>query len=402
MRRTPSITAVAWSVAVTAALLFIGATVYGIAELRGSDQIDALWPLSWVGLPLVGAMIASRRPRNAVGWIMLAIGAGIGIGLASTFYAESALGGEYAVGGGATLPAGRWVLWLAQVTFVPALGLVPFLVLVFPSGRVPPRWRRLAQAAAAVIGLLFICYAFRGFLEFETGEEGADVSEIANPLAIRPLAGVLNAAVAPLIFALLVFAVAVVVQTVWRFHRSLGAERRQLKWLAFAAAMIPPLFAAGVAVGESILGTALIMAAFLFGLNSVAAAIGIAVLRHRLYDIDRAISRTVTYAIVTAVFAGLYVLVVFVPVTVIGADRAPDWAIAVATLLVAALFRPVRRRVQNAVDHRFNRRRYDAEHTIEAFTTRLREQVDIDALGAELRDVVNRTMQPTQVSLWLK
>jgi uncharacterized membrane protein YbhN (UPF0104 family) len=135
--------------------------------------------------------------------------------------------------------------------------------------------------------------------------------------------------------------------------------------------------------------------------TSVPVAAGIAILRYRLYDIDRIISRTVSYALVTAILAGTFALLVLLPV-LLGVDQAPDYVVAFATLVVAALFRPVRRRVQQAVDHRFNRRRYNAEHAIDAFTARLREQVDIDALGTELADVVHRTMQPSEVSLWIR
>jgi hypothetical protein len=121
-----------------------------------------------------------------------------------------------------------------------------------------------------------------------------------------------------------------------------------------------------------------------------------------LFDIDRIISRTLSYAAVTAILGGTFALVALVPTAIVGTGKRPDWVVAAATLVVAALFRPVRRRVQDAVDHRFNRKRYDAEHTVEAFASRLREQIDIDALGAELTDVVQRTMQPSGVSLWIR
>jgi hypothetical protein len=191
-----------------------------------------------------------------------------------------------------------------------------------------------------------------------------------------------------------------------RYRRSHGVERQQLKWIALSGliaalgglAILINLFVRIPLIENTLVAPALIVV----GLGSLPLTSTIAILRYRLYDIDRIISRTVSYALITAVLGAVFVVVAVAPVTFFGSADSPDWVVAIATLMIVAMFRPVRRRVQNAVDRHFNRARYNAAHTIEAFNAHLREQVDIDELGVELRDVVSRTMQPTSVSLWLK
>jgi hypothetical protein len=189
-----------------------------------------------------------------------------------------------------------------------------------------------------------------------------------------------------------------IVGLVVRYRRSRGDEREQLKWFVFA----------GVATAVLYVGlTAEVKAGALQALGFIAipllpAATAVAVLRYRLYDIDRIISRTVTYTLVTALVAGVYVLVVLVPTTVLGHGHTPPWLVAVGTILAAAAFRPIRRRIQNAIDRRFNRSRYDAAWAIEAFSARLRDEVDIDELTNDLQALVRRTMEPEHISVWLR
>jgi hypothetical protein len=204
------------------------------------------------------------------------------------------------------------------------------------------------------------------------------------------------------VFAAVSFAIVVVAHTVWRFVSSRGTERQQTKWFVFAAASFPVLFGAGVGLGVfPTLSTLLVMAGFLLGLNGMAAAIGIAVLRYRLYDIDRVISRAVSYALLTAILGGAFAVAVLVPALLLGRSAAPDFVVAAATLVVVALFRPVRRRVQEGVDHRFNRRRYDAAQTMDVFTARLRDEIDIETLRLDLETLVLHTMEPQHVRLWI-
>jgi hypothetical protein len=197
------------------------------------------------------------------------------------------------------------------------------------------------------------------------------------------------------------------VTLVLRWFRSRGVERQQMKWFAFgaavlAAAVVVLLVVSNVQHTDDPTSTPVGVASLLLGLSAVSAAVVVAVLRFRLYDIDRIISRTLSYAAITVVLGGAFALIALVPTALIGSHtKTPQPLIAAATLAVVALFRPVRRRVQNAVDHRFNRARYDAERTIDAFATRLRNEVEIDTLRAELLALVTQTMQPERVELWL-
>jgi hypothetical protein len=184
-----------------------------------------------------------------------------------------------------------------------------------------------------------------------------------------------------------------------RWRRARGVERQQLKWLAYAAAMLIV-----AQVGASVLPRALFLVVSMVTTLLFPAATGIAVVRYRLYEIDRIINRTLVYGLLSALLAGVYAGVVLILGWLFGGLGAepPSWAVAGATLAVAALFQPARRRIQHAVDRRFNRRRYDAARTVEAFSARLRNQIDLDTLSAELLAVVDRTMEPTRVWLWLR
>jgi hypothetical protein len=192
---------------------------------------------------------------------------------------------------------------------------------------------------------------------------------------------------------------------VLRFGRARGEQRLQLKWISYAAALAATVQA--TSIGTFLLGGPVPMAIevlVICALAGIPVAAGIAILKYRLYDIDRIINRTLVYGLLTALLGGVYAGVVLVLGQLFGGigGEPPSWTVAGATLAVAALFQPARRRIQQAVDRRFNRRRYDAARTIEAFSARLREQLDLDALSAELLAVVNQTMQPTKASLWLR
>jgi hypothetical protein len=190
---------------------------------------------------------------------------------------------------------------------------------------------------------------------------------------------------------------AAVVSLIVRFRRSRGVERQQLKWFTYAGALVLLIPLIGFVVPS------LANAAFVL-VGALPIAVGIAILRHRLYDIDRLINRTLVYGLLTAILGALYAGVVLVLGQLFGGvgGDPPSWAVAGATLAVAALFQPARRRIQVVVDRRFNRRKYDAARTVEVFSVRLRDEVDLDTLSAELLTVVDQTMQPTQASLWLR
>jgi hypothetical protein len=294
------------------------------------------------------------------------------------------------------LPGAIFAAWYLGWAGFPLFTLTfTFTLLLFPTSRpLSPRWRPIAWLTAIELTVASVLAALQPNLT--VGKERV----IANPIGIRglphPEHGVVGAVLTGLF---VVVSVAACASLVLRFRRARGEERQQLKWFAYAATLMVissivggTLYPAGGDVG----------AAITIALLPVAA--GIAILRYRLYDIDRLISRTLVYGLLTAILGLTYVGGVLVLGQVFGGvgGDPPSWAVAGATLAVAALFQPARRRIQAVVDRRFNRRKYDAARTVEAFSLRLRDQVDLDALSTELLAVVDQTIQPTRASLWLR
>jgi hypothetical protein len=341
---------------------------------------------------VVGALIAARRPEHPIGWLLLASGVLLSIGLFAGQYAYYAL-----VTRPGSLPFGQAMLWLAGWPNSAGFGLVVFLLLLFPTGRLlSPGWRPVARFATAVYVANVVGYAFA------PGPQTFDA--LANPLGIEAFAGAVAAVLQAVAVGLgLVSLVAAVASLVLRLRRAKGVERLQLKWFCYAAALFP--IVVGIAIVFPHLGSDRVDGLIVtLPLLALPVSIGIAVLRYRLYDIDRLINRTLVYALLTATLALTYAAVVLVLRQLFGrvGERTPSWAVAGATLAVAALFQPARHRIQQVVDRRFNRRRYDAPRTVEAFSVRLRDQVDLDTLSTELLRVVDRTMQPSTMSLWLR
>jgi histidine kinase-like protein len=346
--------------------------------------------LAAVSAGTVGAVLASRRPRHPVGWLLLASALCLNASGVASAYADYGLQARP----GAVPAAAEVSLYLPAI-IVPALALLGFVLLLTPTGSLPsPRWRWWARAAVVVpvVSLLVIVLAPRSF---DPGSRTPD-----NPFDLTGLGGALLV-VYQLTFAVTNLAVVVGAGSlVVRFRRARGTERQQLQWVALAAALTvlgSLVVLAAVAVGASpeLLGwVAGIYVAIL------PLALGAAILRYRLYDLDRIISRALAYGLLTVLLGGGYAVVVLGLGQLLGRDS--SLAVAGATLAVAALFQPVRRRVQQAVDRRFNRRRHDATTTIEAFSGRLHQQIDLDTLTAELLALVDQTMQPTRASLWLR
>jgi hypothetical protein len=269
-------------------------------------------------------------------------------------------------------------------------------LLVFPTGRLlSARWRPIAWLTAAITATLVVLSALAPTLNL--GER----TKLRNPVGLAAIPSLERGALGSVPFGLLLVCTgAAVVSLVLRFRRSQGVERQQLKWFTYAGVVgfawsVVDLVLPDVAPFS--LGSGLTIAL-------VPVAAGLAVLRYRLYDIDRLINRTLVYGLLTALLGTIYAGVVLILGQLFGGigGQPPSWTVAGATLAVAALFQPARHRIQQAVDRRFNRRRYDAARTIEAFSARLREQLDLDTLSAELLAVVDQTMQPTKASLWLR
>jgi hypothetical protein len=336
----------------------------------------------------VGAVVVSRRPGNVIGWLCCAIGLTQILGAFGGRSAHAVLADD------PDLEPGWVVLFeLGELCWELSWALLAVLLLLFPTGRLPSRrWRPVAWAVGAVLVLA----AFSG--PFLPGPPGPGLPP--NPIAIPPLAGLLQLAYDTAIPVLFGVVLAALISLIVRFRRATGTERQQLKWFAYSTALLLLLPAAGF-VGASLAEPAgiLISAAIV---SALPVAIGIAVLRYRLYDIDRLVNRTVVYGLLT-VLAGVYAGLVFALSQLLNpADQQSALAVAASTLVVAALFQPARRRIQGLVDRRFNRRRYDAARTVAAFSTRLRDQIELDTLATELLAVVEETVQPVQASLWLR
>jgi hypothetical protein len=337
----------------------------------------------------VGAVLASRRPRHPVGWLLLALGLSVtGSGVADG-YARYGL-----VARPGALPAARWVAIYSPATTIAGLALVSFVLLLTPTGSLPsPRWRWWAWVAAAAPVVFVLALTVGPGLVIPPYESAV------KPVTIPALAG---AVVVAIVAGFTVTGSGLVVgagSLVVRFRHARGVERQQLRWLAFAAALTG-VAATVVLVGMAMGATAVPLFAAGVCLAVLPLATGAAILRYRLYDLDRIVSRTLAYGLLTVLLGLGYAGVV------LGLGRllpqGSSLVVAAATLAVAGVFQPARRRVQRVVDRRFNRRRYDAAQTIAAFSDRLRQQVDLDALAAELLAVVDQTMQPTSVSLWLR
>jgi hypothetical protein len=372
----------AWSFFLVTLALLAPMVLLSAGREEAFDTI--LYGVLTVAFSGTGALIVSAEPRNSIGWVFLAVGlSGAGWELAEGWghYAtdEDLPGGE----------AGEWViLWSWVVDFA----VLTVVFLLFPDGRLPsPRWRAWLWVLAAATALALPGQALSPDL-------GSEFSSGTNPMAAESLPTdlMLNAGLT----LMLVTLGAAVASLVVRFRRGEYVERQQLKWIATAASL---LLGVGVVAIFLWYETVLVQIAFALALVSLPLAVGVAILRHRLYDIDVVIRRTVVYGAVTATLAAAYlgsVLLLQLALSPLTEDS--GLAIAGSTLAVAALFRPVLGRVQEIVDRRFYRRRYDAARTLEAFGVRLRDEVELDALNAELRAVVAETMQPAHVSLWLR
>jgi hypothetical protein len=361
----------------------------GRAELTESQAQFFVVVLGFLIATTVGALVASRRPRHPVGWLLLGFALSQTASGVISFYVAYGL-----VARPGALPAAATVARYYPATGAAALALLSLVLLLTPTGSLPSaRWRRWAVITTTTpVALVLVVAVVPGRLDPQL--------LVANsPFSDRALGGVLLVATR---VALVVTALAVAVAAgslVVRFRRAHGVERQQLGWVALAAALMVlavPVVLVPVALGIPIL----VDWVAVVWLVVLPVAVGAAVLRYRLYDLDRIVSRTLAYGLLTLLLGGGYAVVVLGLGQLL--ERDSPLVVAGATLAVAAVFQPARRRVQAVVDRRFNRRRHDATRVIEGFGARLRDQVDLATLTAELLAVVDQTMQPTQASLWLR
>jgi hypothetical protein len=381
----------AWGLAALATTLLVGGFgAYLMANQFVLTADDLLGTAITVSFSAVGALVAWRHPGNPIGWIFLGVAVSSGLGGFAHGFAEYRLDG----GGAAGVVVGTAAAY-ATVSWIPFVLVPPtFLLLLFPDGHLPSRrWRSIAWAAAAgIAGTLATSWMLPGPLE--------DFPGVRNPYGIdSSLIGLLQGLAYLVLFVgVLGSAVSVVV----RFRRGRWEQRQQIKWLAVAGGVAAFALILNLifydALGESVANGLIMM-----GVLGLPAAAGIGILRHRLYDIDIVINRTLVYGALTAILAGTYLVsVLLLQMLLAPLTPSNSLAVAVSTLAVAALFQPARRRIQAIVDRRFYRRKYDAARTLERFGAHLRDEVDLDAVGDELRAVVHDTMQPAHVSFWLR
>ena len=398
---------VAWSMWALALLSF---AVSGVLRLLNASTptveprtplvLDFWYLLLFMSFATVGALVASRRPGNAIGWIFFYLGVSFPLVGAGEEYALYALVTEPG-----SLPGGEGLVWLAAVLSGPIVFAVFALVLLlFPEGRLLSRRWRLVIWLDLIAAVCLLAWAF------EPGPlENLGLVRLANPFGVERLAALLGTLGMVGLLMTLAVAVAGGISLVVRFRRARGVERQQLKWFAFSGVVFCVVFAIGPVLWylPTSPGTAWIWTVlFLLGASTIPVAVGIAIMRYRLYEIDLLINRTLVYGALTVSLAAVYFASVATTQAVFraftGQEQQPQLAIVFSTLAIAALFNPLRGRIQSFIDRRFFRSKYDATKTLEAFSATLRDQTDLEALNGNLVGVVTETMQPAHVSLWLR
>jgi len=353
---------------------------------------EALLPVLILAFSTVGALVASYRPENTIGWVFLC-GAFVWIlGELTLEYGVYAL-----ITDPGALPAGVWAAWFGA--WARGLGwffLVSFLLLLFPTGRLPsPRWRPVLWGTAGSV----VLFTLASWLSSETND--LRLTSVRNPLGMESEIMGLLYELFNYTFPVLIVASGAAV--IVRFRRSRGDERQQLKWFAYAVGVMIVLFVIwfSIALAGLVPQSSLMYEAPLIGLP---VATGFAILKYRLYDIDAIVNRTLVYGSLTLVLALMYFggIVLLQRLFVALTGQQSTLAVVASTLMIAALFTPLRRRIQSVIDRRFYRRKYDAAKTLEAFSARLRDETDLNALSDDLVGMVNETMQPAHVSLWLR
>jgi hypothetical protein len=386
-----------WAIHAAATITFL---YFGTLNGEGENAIINFPVLfAFTAFATIGALLISRYPRHPIGWIFMTIGLGTALGNLTQQYAIYTL----FIDRDSSLPGGVASAWFGGWLWVASAGVIVFLPLLLPDGRLPsPRWKPAIWTAAIAIVVIVAVFAFKpGPLDI--GEE----YPVSNPLGIKGSGEWLDTIQSWAAIAFLVILAAAMGSLVVRARRSTGVERQQLKWFGYACVfMTSVLFVLQPAISKLLPeATGDTVNDFLFGLAvaAIPGSAGVAIFRYRLYDIDLIINRTLVYGLLTAILAGIYLgIVVLVQLLITGGGRAPPAVVAGSTLAVAALFRPIRSRIQSFIDRRFNRRRYDAARTIELFSAQLRDEVDLDSLKTDLLQVVGETMEPARLSLWLK
>jgi hypothetical protein len=349
-----------------------------------------------IGVPCagVGTVVARRQPRNPIGWLFLVIAACLFLSNDGSDYALL----SYRLGH--HLPLGPVGLAVGQL-WGPSLLLLFVVILLFPDGRLPSAlWRRALWVYCAIYAVLLVATAVATAGALAAHPIRVDAS--GGLSAVNSAAGWFKAVQVPASLMLVVLSLCFIGRQVLSWRRSSSDRRQQLKWLASGAACTLVCAGLSVSLGSSGITFLNVVGGFAwFGWAALPVSIGVAILRYRLYDIDRIISRTLAYAIVTGLLVGVYAGLVLLATAALPVALSTPVAVACATLVAAALFSPLRRRVQRVVDRRFNRARYDADKTVAAFAARLQDALDLDAVQDDLAGVVHQALEPAHVSVWI-
>jgi hypothetical protein len=398
MWQRPAVAIAGWALALAAGVAAFALNAVnlngnaGLTAPIGHDAAFTIWGLAYAS---VGGLIAARRTGNVVGWLLLGGGLVFAASSLAFEYANHALAGHPGSGG-------SFALWIADVPSVLALVMIPLALLLFPDGRLPDRrWRPVAWLTAAAGACLFVGVGIApGRLDSSAG--------LDNPFGIAG-AGTPTLALQVAGWALTVFGFAAAGRaTIVRLRGSEAALRQQMKWVAYAAALLGVVWMQWTAMylgpmnDRVVAGTEVVV--LTAALAGVPVAMGIAILRHRLFDIDLIIRRTLVYALLVAALTGVYLTGVVGLSAALRAVAGGTGALVVtiSTLAVAATFQPLRTRIQRAVDQRFYRQKYDATATVDRFADRLRDQIDLDALNTELLAVVQTTVRPAHANVWIR
>jgi len=394
LSRRPALATVAALLGVLSVMLLVAtiviARVSGSLSSSGDIANNVSWTVFVLAFTVVGVVVARRQPRNPMGWLL--------IGVVLSLEAEN-VGSNYAsydyYNHHGTLPLGA-VATLLSPSYVYAFLLVPLIILMFPDGRPGTGWRWPLRVYAAISAL-----TFGGTMTVAAASLSRRIPVDGSGAVVgfnHPRGGYAWFEIVKVLWVLafVSLAIAAVAYQTRRYRRASGERRQQLKALAAGTGALIVCFAVVTTAKGSVVGSV----AFAIGLAALPLSMGVGILRYRLYEIDRLVSRTVSYALLTALLVGTFVgLVALTTDTLALSGRV---GVAASTLVAAALFNPLRIRIQRAVDHRFNRAHYNAEATVAAFTARLRDAVEIDAIRTDLLDAVNRAVQPTHASIWIK
>jgi hypothetical protein len=358
-----------------------GTVVLVVVVARSYGAADAIWVGAWFTPAIVGAVAAARRPSNAVGWLLLLIG---------FMGAASQAGFAYAPTPPLSIPQALVIAVASPLLYLSLAGLA-VLIVVFPTGLPPPGRRR------HIIQFAVVWFLVSAIASFPSPIITGDARNYSNPLQISALNGFINAVGSASILAAVVLVTLAAADAIRRQRRAQGIERQQFKWLAYAAAVSVPALIITVSPAGNLWwsGIPIVVAS-----NGLAASIGFAIVRYRLYDIDRIVSRTVAYLVVVGLLFGVYVACVLLMTTVL--PLRGSISVVIAVLIAAGLFAPLRSRARALVDKRFNRSHYNAQSVVNSFAARLGDKVSLSSISSDLLTAVDQTVQPSHASLWLR